>query len=110
MSEELAESYAVLEQRVQEKPPDWSTKTDLFPVAGQPSSAFAYSAVRTFVTGASRPANLTLLHDIELRVYDLEDEKTIRNSPAIRILPVMIEGAIYVRAASCLLPLAAVPP
>lgn len=28
MSAELAESYAVLEQRVQEKPPGWSIKSD----------------------------------------------------------------------------------
>jgi two-component system nitrate/nitrite sensor histidine kinase NarX len=46
MSAELSESYAVLEQRVQEKRPGWSRKTrSSLPVAGQPPSAHAGAAM-----------------------------------------------------------------
>ncbi len=46
MSEELAESYAVLEQRVQEKQPVWNIKPDsLVFVASQPPTAFTGSAM-----------------------------------------------------------------
>jgi two-component system nitrate/nitrite sensor histidine kinase NarX len=54
--------------------------------------------------------NLTLLHDIELRVYDMEDEKNHQEFTCHSDITCDDRGAIYVRAASCLLPLAAVPP
>lgn len=45
--------------------------------------------------------NLTLLHDIELRVYDLEDEDNHQSLPVSRTSAVMKKGVICVRAARC---------
>jgi hypothetical protein len=43
--------------------------------------------------------NLTLLRDLELRVYDVEDEETIRNLPVSPICPAMTKAAIFALAA-----------
>jgi nitrate/nitrite-specific signal transduction histidine kinase len=56
MSEELAESYSVLERRVQEKPPGWSRKTRSSPSCGRPTADCtrtrrSASAFRRFLTG-----------------------------------------------------------
>jgi nitrate/nitrite-specific signal transduction histidine kinase len=48
MSEELAESYAVLERRVQEKPPGWSRRT---------RSSLSYGRPTAGCTPAPRSAN-----------------------------------------------------
>lgn len=76
MSEELAESYAVLEQRVQEKTANLEHKNEIL--------AFLWQANRRLHSRASlceriSPVlnglqDLTLLRDIEVRVYDTEDE------------------------------------
>ena len=71
MSEELAESYAVLERRVQEKTAGLEQKNEIrFLMAGQPPAALQRPALRTYFAGTEWPAGLTLLRDIEVRVYD----------------------------------------
>lgn len=77
MSAELAESYAVLEQRVQEKTARLEQKNEIL--------AFLWQANRRLHANAplcermSPVLNdlqaLTLLRDIEVRVYDCEDEE-----------------------------------
>ncbi len=92
------------------KPPGLSKKRDpLFPLAGEPSPAYAGTALRTSLASTERPANLTLLRDLELRVYDVEDEETIRNLPVSRTSPATIKGVICARAACRRLPPAARP-
>ncbi|MBJ8874017.1 nitrate/nitrite two-component system sensor histidine kinase NarX [Citrobacter koseri] len=76
MSEELAESYAVLEQRVQEKTAGLEHKTQILSFLWQAnrrlhSQVPLCERLSPVLNGLQ---NLTLLHDIELRVYDLEDE------------------------------------
>ena len=77
MSSELAQSYAVLEQRVKEKTAGLEQKNEIL--------SFLWQANRRLhmqVPLCERHSpvlnglqNLTLLHDIELRVYDVEDEE-----------------------------------
>jgi two-component system nitrate/nitrite sensor histidine kinase NarX len=77
MSEELAESYAVLEQRVQEKTARLEQKNEIL--------AFLWQSNRRLHSGIplcerispvlSDLQGLTLLQDIEVRVYDTEDEE-----------------------------------
>ncbi|ENI0597140.1 nitrate/nitrite two-component system sensor histidine kinase NarX [Salmonella enterica] len=76
MSEELAESYAVLEQRVQEKTAGLEHKNQILSFLWQAnrrlhSQAPLCERLSPVLNGLQ---NLTQLHDIELRVYDLEDE------------------------------------
>lgn len=76
MSEELAESYAVLEQRVQEKTAGLEYKNQILSFLWQAnrrlhSQVPLCERLSPVLNGLQ---NLTLLHDIELRVYDLEDE------------------------------------
>ncbi|MBJ9172501.1 nitrate/nitrite two-component system sensor histidine kinase NarX [Citrobacter koseri] len=76
MSEELAESYAVLEQRVQEKTAGLEHKNQILSFLWQAnrrlhSQVPLCARLSPVLNGLQ---NLTLLHDIELRVYDLEDE------------------------------------
>ncbi|QBX80065.1 nitrate/nitrite two-component system sensor histidine kinase NarX [Citrobacter tructae] len=76
MSEELAESYAVLEQRVQEKTAGLEHKNQILSFLWQAnrrlhSQVPLCERLSPVLNGLQ---NLTLLHDIELRVYDLEDE------------------------------------
>ncbi|HFZ8993213.1 TPA: nitrate/nitrite two-component system sensor histidine kinase NarX [Citrobacter freundii] len=76
MSEELAESYAVLEQRVQEKTAGLENKNQILSFLWQAnrrlhSRAPLCERLSPVLNGLQ---NLTLLHDIELRVYDVEDE------------------------------------
>lgn len=76
MSEELAESYAVLEQRVQEKTAGLEHKNQILSFLWQAnrrlhSPAPLCERLSPVLNGLQ---NLTQLHDIELRVYDLEDE------------------------------------
>ncbi|EOI1326704.1 nitrate/nitrite two-component system sensor histidine kinase NarX [Citrobacter koseri] len=76
MSEELAESYAVLEQRVQEKTAGLEHKNQILSYLWQAnrrlhSQVPLCERLSPVLNGLQ---NLTLLHDIELRVYDLEDE------------------------------------
>ncbi|HGE3867390.1 TPA: nitrate/nitrite two-component system sensor histidine kinase NarX [Escherichia coli] len=77
MSAELAESYAVLEQRVQEKTAGLEHKNQIL--------SFLWQANRRLHSRAplcerlspvlNDLQNLTLLRDIELRVYDTDDEE-----------------------------------
>ncbi|QLO42492.1 nitrate/nitrite two-component system sensor histidine kinase NarX [Citrobacter freundii] len=76
MSEELAESYSVLEQRVQEKTAGLEHKNQILSFLWQAnrrlhSQVPLCERLSPVLNGLQ---NLTLLHDIELRVYDLEDE------------------------------------
>ncbi|EPB8583332.1 nitrate/nitrite two-component system sensor histidine kinase NarX [Salmonella enterica subsp. enterica serovar Cerro] len=76
MSKELAESYAVLEQRVQEKTAGLEHKNQILSFLWQAnrrlhSQAPLCERLSPVLNGLQ---NLTQLHDIELRVYDLEDE------------------------------------
>lgn len=76
MSKELAESYAVLEQRVQEKTAGLEHKNQILSFLWQAnrrlhSQVPLCERLSPVLNGLQ---NLTLLHDIELRVYDLEDE------------------------------------
>lgn len=76
MSEELAESYAVLEQRVQEKTAGLEHKNQILSFLWQAnrrlhSQAPLCERLSPVLNGLQ---NLTQLNDIELRVYDLEDE------------------------------------
>ncbi|SFU20965.1 two-component system, NarL family, nitrate/nitrite sensor histidine kinase NarX [Kosakonia arachidis] len=76
MSAELAESYAVLEQRVNEKTAGLEQKNQILSFLWQANRRLhsriplceRLSPVLNGLQG------LTLLHDIELRVYDTEDE------------------------------------
>lgn len=77
MSGELAESYAVLEQRVQEKTAGLAQKNEILSFLWQAnrrlhSQAPLCERLSPVLNGLQ---NLTLLHDIELRVYDVEDEE-----------------------------------
>ncbi|MEN0578898.1 nitrate/nitrite two-component system sensor histidine kinase NarX [Phytobacter palmae] len=77
MSEELAESYAVLEQRVQEKTAGLEQKNQILSFLWQANHRL-YSRIplcERLSPVLHGLQNLTLLHDIELRVYDMEDEK-----------------------------------
>ncbi|HBX0705502.1 TPA: nitrate/nitrite two-component system sensor histidine kinase NarX [Klebsiella pneumoniae] len=76
MSEELAESYAVLERRVQEKTAGLEQKNEILAFLWQAnrrlhSSAPLCERISPVLNGLQ---GLTLLRDIEVRVYDLEDE------------------------------------
>ncbi|EPA7996358.1 nitrate/nitrite two-component system sensor histidine kinase NarX [Salmonella enterica subsp. enterica serovar Cerro] len=76
MSKELAESYAVLEQRVQEKTAGLEHKNQILSFLWQAnrrlhSQAPLCERLSPVLNGLQ---NLTQLHDIELRVDDLEDE------------------------------------
>ncbi|EBD0902566.1 nitrate/nitrite two-component system sensor histidine kinase NarX [Salmonella enterica subsp. enterica serovar Cerro] len=76
MSKELVESYAVLEQRVQEKTAGLEHKNQILSFLWQAnrrlhSQAPLCERLSPVLNGLQ---NLTQLHDIELRVYDLEDE------------------------------------
>ncbi|STW79046.1 nitrate/nitrite sensor protein [Klebsiella michiganensis] len=73
MSEELAESYSVLERRVQEKTGrSGAEKTRSSPSCGRPTADC--TRTRRFCERISPVLNglqgLTLLRDIEVRVYD----------------------------------------
>ena len=111
MSEELAESYAVLEQRVQEKTAGLEQKTQILSFLWQ-----ANHRLHSRIPLCERLSpvlhglqNLTLLHDIELRVTTWKMRKP-QEFTCHSDITCDDRGAIYVRAASCLLPLAAVPP
>lgn len=76
MSKELAESYAVLEQRVQEKTANLEQKNEILGFLWQAnrrlhSPAPLCERISPVLNGLQM---LTLLRDIEVRVYDLEDE------------------------------------
>lgn len=77
MSEELAESYASLEQRVQEKTAGLEYKNQILSFLWQ-----ANHRLHSRIPLCERLSpvlhglqNLTRLHDIELRVYDRDDEQ-----------------------------------
>ncbi len=77
MSGELAESYAVLETRVQEKTAGLEQKNEILSFLWQAnrrlhSQVPLCERLSPVLNGLQ---NLTLLHDIELRVYDVEDEE-----------------------------------
>ncbi|MEX9251417.1 nitrate/nitrite two-component system sensor histidine kinase NarX [Pseudenterobacter timonensis] len=77
MSGELAQSYAVLEQRVQEKTAGLEQKNEILSFLWQANRRLHMQVplcerLSPVLNGLQ---NLTLLHDIELRVYDVEDEK-----------------------------------
>jgi len=76
MSSELAQSYAVLEQRVKEKTAGLEQKNEILSFLWQANRRLHMQVplcerLSPVLNGLQ---NLTLLHDIELRVYDLEDE------------------------------------
>ncbi|QMI05368.1 nitrate/nitrite two-component system sensor histidine kinase NarX [Citrobacter sp. RHB25-C09] len=76
MSDELAESYSILEQRVKEKTAGLEQKNQILAFLWQAnrrlhSQVPLCERLSPVLNGLQ---NLTLLHDIELRVYDLEDE------------------------------------
>lgn len=76
MSEELAESYAVLERRVQEKTANLELKNEILAFLWQAnrrlhSQAPICERISPVLSGLQ---TLTLLRDIEVRVYDTEDE------------------------------------
>lgn len=76
MSKELAESYSVLERRVQEKTAGLEQKNEILPFLWQAnrrlhSSAPLCERISPVLNGLQ---GLTLLRDIEVRVYDFEDE------------------------------------
>ncbi|UXY13084.1 nitrate/nitrite two-component system sensor histidine kinase NarX [Kosakonia sp. ML.JS2a] len=77
MSAELAESYAVLEQRVQEKTAGLEQKNQILSFLWQANHRLhsripLCERLSPVLNGLQ---NLTLLHDLELRVYDMEDEE-----------------------------------
>ncbi|WP_312198664.1 nitrate/nitrite two-component system sensor histidine kinase NarX [Kosakonia cowanii] len=77
MSAELGESYAVLERRVQEKTAGLEQKNEILSFLWQANHRLhsripMCERLSPVLNGLQ---NLTLLHDIELRVYDLEDEE-----------------------------------
>lgn len=77
MSAELAESYAVLEQRVREKTAGLEQKNEILSFLWQANRRLhsrvpLCERLSPVLNGLQ---NLTLLHDIELRVYDVEDEE-----------------------------------
>lgn len=77
MSKELAGSYAVLEQRVQEKTANLEQKNEILNFLWQAnrrlhSQAPLCERISPVLNGLQ---GLTLLRDIEVRVYDLEDEE-----------------------------------
>ncbi|MGU3523104.1 nitrate/nitrite two-component system sensor histidine kinase NarX [Enterobacteriaceae bacterium C23F] len=77
MSKELAESYAVLEQRVQEKTANLEQKNEILAFLWQAnrrlhSPAPLCERISPVLNGLQ---GLTLLRDIEVRVYDMEDEE-----------------------------------
>ncbi|MCS2171428.1 nitrate/nitrite two-component system sensor histidine kinase NarX [Scandinavium sp. TWS1a] len=77
MSKELAESYAVLEQRVQEKTANLEQKNEILAFLWQAnrrlhSQSPLCERISPVLNGLQ---GLTLLRDIEVRVYDMEDEE-----------------------------------
>lgn len=77
MSSELAQSYAVLEQRVKEKTAGLEQKNEILSFLWQANRRLHMQVplcerLSPVLNGLQ---NLTLLHDIELRVYDVEDEE-----------------------------------
>lgn len=77
MSDELAESYASLEQRVQEKTAGLEQKNQILSFLWQANHRLhsripLCERLSPVLNGLQ---NLTLLHDLELRVYDMEDEQ-----------------------------------
>lgn len=77
MSGELAESYAVLEQRVQEKTAGLEQKNQILSFLWQANHRLhsripLCERLSPVLNGLQ---NLTLLHGIELRVYDMDDEE-----------------------------------
>lgn len=77
MSKELAESYAVLEKRVQEKTAVLEHKNQILAFLWQAnrrlhSQAPLCERISPVLNGLQ---GLTLLRDIEVRVYDMEDEQ-----------------------------------
>lgn len=77
MSKELAESYSVLEQRVQEKTANLEQKNEILGFLWQAnrrlhSQAPLCERISPVLNGLQE---LTLLRDIEVRVYDVEDEE-----------------------------------
>ncbi|WP_407439772.1 nitrate/nitrite two-component system sensor histidine kinase NarX [Lelliottia sp.] len=77
MSGELAESYAVLEKRVQEKTAGLEQKNEILSFLWQANRRLhsqipLCERLSPVLNGLQ---SLTLLHDIELRVYDVEDEE-----------------------------------
>ncbi|MCI1899761.1 MAG: nitrate/nitrite two-component system sensor histidine kinase NarX [Enterobacter sp.] len=77
MSGELAESYAVLEQRVQEKTAGLEQKNEILSFLWQANRRLHMQVplcerLSPVLNGLQ---NLTMLHDLELRVYDVEDEE-----------------------------------
>lgn len=77
MSAELAESYAVLELRVQEKTAGLEQKNQILSFLWQANHRLhsripLCERLSPVLNGLQ---DLTLLHDIELRVYDMDDEE-----------------------------------
>lgn len=76
MSDELAESYSVLEQRVREKTAGLEQKNQILSFLWQANRRLhlPVSLCERLSPVLNGLQNLTQLHDIELRVYDQEDE------------------------------------
>jgi len=77
MAAELAQSYAVLEQRVKEKTAGLEQKNEILSFLWQANHRLhsripLCERLSPVLNGLQK---LTLLHDIELRVYDTEDEE-----------------------------------
>ena len=77
MSAELSESYAVLEQRVQEKTAGLEQKNEILSFLWQANRRLHMQVplcerLSPVLNGLQK---LTLLRDLELRVYDVEDEE-----------------------------------
>jgi two-component system nitrate/nitrite sensor histidine kinase NarX len=100
MSEELSESYAVLEQRVQEKRPGWSRKTKSSRSCGRPTAVCMQvplcERLSPVLNGLQ---NLTLLHDLSCGFTTWKMKKIIRSLPVSRTCPAMTKAAIFARAA-----------
>lgn len=100
MSEELAESYAVLERRVQEKTAGLEQKNEILAFLWQAnrrlhSSAPLCERISPVLNGLQ---GLTLLRDIEVRVYDPKTKIITVSLPATRMMTVMIKAATSVHA------------
>ncbi len=103
MSEELAESYAVLEQRVQEKTAGLEHKNQILSFLWQAnrrlhSQAPLCERLSPVLNGLQ---NLTQLHDIELRVYDRKMKIITENLPVSRTSVAMIKAATFAHVAPC---------
>ncbi len=100
MSEELAESYAVLERRVQEKTAGLEQKNEILAFLWQAnrrlhSSAPLCERISPVLNGLQ---GLTLLRDIEYGFTTWKTKIITRSLPATRMMTVMIKAATSVHA------------